>query len=99
MLKADIASQIHRQAGISMREAAQLLEWILELFKTTLQAGEPIAIAGFGKFTVLKKHARPGRNPRTGEAMTISARRVVTFHPSHLFKTHVNSQSAEEREG
>ena len=98
MHKVDIATRIHRQANISMQEAAQLLDWILELFKTTLQAGEPIVIAGFGKFTVRHKRTRPGRNPRTGEAMTIQARRVVNFHASHLFKTEIDSPSAETRE-
>ncbi|UVT18999.1 MAG: HU family DNA-binding protein [Nitrospira sp.] len=56
-------------------------------------------IFGFGKFTVRHKHARPGRNPRTREAITISARRVVTFNASNLFKTEINSPSAEGREG
>ncbi len=91
MQKVDIARRIHQQTGISMEEAAKVLDWILELFQTTLQAGEPIAIAGFGKFTVRNKRARQGRNPRTGDAVMISARRVVTFHASPLFKAHVNA--------
>ena len=99
MQKVDIATRIHQQAGISMEEAAKVLDWILELCKTTLQAGEPIAIAGFGKFTVRHKRARRGRNPRTGDAVMISARRVVTFHASNLLKTYMNSLPAEEREG
>ena len=99
MQKADIATRIHQQAGIPLDEAAKLLDWFLGFLKTTLQAGEPIAIAGFGKFTVLKKHASPGRNRRTDEAMTISARRVMTFHASNLLKTYMNSLPAEEREG
>jgi integration host factor subunit alpha len=99
MQKADIALRIHQEAGIPMDEAARVFEGILDLLKTTLQAGEPIIITGFGKFTVRNKHARPGRNPKTGESLTISARRVVTFHPSHLFKTEMNSFSAEAREG
>ena len=90
MQKADIATRIHQHTGISKGEAAKVLDWVVELFKTTLQAGESITITRFGKFSVRKKHARPGRNPRTGEEMTISARRVVTFQPSHLFKTEVN---------
>src|SRR5690349_14054284 len=95
MRKLDIATRIHQEAGIPMDEAAKVLEWIVGFLKTTLQAGELIAIAGFGKFTVRNKHARPGRNPRTGEATTIAARRVVTFHASPLLKTHVNSLSEE----
>ena len=99
MHKVNIATRIHQEAGIPPADAAKVLDWILELFKTTLQAGEPIAIAGFGKFTVRNKRARQGRNPRTGDAVMISARRVVTFHASPLLRTQMNSLPAEEREG
>ena len=98
MQKADIARHIRQQAGISETQAATLLEWILRFLKTTLQAGEPITIYGFGKFTVRNKRARQGRNPRTGEVVTISARRVVTFHPSLVFKTEMNSVPADRQE-
>lgn len=80
-----------------MDEAAKLLEWIVGFLKTTLQAGESIIIAGFGRFTVRNKHARLARNPRTGEAMTILARRVVTFRASPLFKMQLNSLPTEEQ--
>ena len=63
MDKADIARHIHQQAGISKNEAARLLDQILALLKTTLQAGEPITIQGFGKFAVRSKQPRQGRNP------------------------------------
>ena len=99
MQKADIATRIYQHTGISKEEAAKVLDWILELFKTTLQAGEPIVIVGFGKFAVRHKRARRGRNPRTGETVTISARRVITFHASNLLKTYMNSLPAEEQEG
>jgi integration host factor subunit alpha len=95
MQKLDIATRIHQQAGIPIDEAAKLLEWVLGFLKVTLQGGESITINGFGKFTVRHKLARIGRNPKTGEAVTIPARRVVTFHASHLFKAHVNSLSEE----
>jgi integration host factor subunit alpha len=94
MQKADIARHIHQQAGISERQAASLLDWILELLKTTLQKGEPIAIPGFGKFTVRAKASRTGRNFKTGEALIITARRVVTFHPSLVLKAEVNGVRA-----
>jgi len=90
MRKLDIAKRIHQEAGISEEEAATLLEWILDLLKTTLQTGEPISIHEFGKFTVRNKLARQGRNPRTGEAMMISARRVVTFRASPLLTAAMN---------
>jgi integration host factor subunit alpha len=82
MRKTEIAKRIHQQVGISQEEAAKLLDGTLELFKTTLRKGDPIIIHGFGKFTVRSKLPRRGRNPSTGEAIIISARRVVTFRPS-----------------
>jgi integration host factor subunit alpha len=84
MQKADITRQVHQQTGISGTEGAKMVDWILEFMKTTLQTGEPITIHGFGKFTVRSKRPRQGRNPQTGEAVMISARRVVTFRPSLL---------------
>ena len=74
MTRADIAIRIHQQVGVSIEEAAKLLDQILELLKNILQTGESISLPGFGKFTVRNKRARPGRNPRTGEAIEISPR-------------------------
>jgi integration host factor subunit alpha len=91
MRKTDMALRIHQAAGIPEKEAAALLEGILELLKATLNNGESIAIFGFGTFMVRGKGPRPGRNPRTGEKLTISARRVVSFRPSQVFKEYVNS--------
>ena len=91
MQKVDIAKRITRQAGIGEREAATLLDGILELLKATLKKGEPIAIPNFGKFTVRSKAPRPGRNPHTGEAIMIAARRVVTFRASSQLTTEMNS--------
>ena len=91
MRKLDIARRIHQEAEISEEEAAALLNWVLELFKSTLQKGEPIAIHEFGKFTVRSKLPRTGRNPRTGEAVIIPSRRVVSFRPSLLLRAAVTS--------
>jgi len=63
-------------------EAVKLLEESLELIKDTLAGGENVLVSSFGKFSVREKKARQGRNPKTGEALTIAPRRVVTFHPS-----------------
>ena len=93
MTKADIARSIHQQAGVAGTEAAELLEWILALLRSTLQQGEPIIITGFGRFTVRKKGPRQGRNLRTGEAIIIPPRKVVTFRPSSLWKAEVNAAS------
>lgn len=99
MTRADIAIQIHQETGISLLEASRLLDWILTFIKATLQSGESVMIAGFGKFTVRSKHARMGRNPRTGEPIPISPRRVVTFKTSLELKKEINALSADEQEG
>jgi nucleoid DNA-binding protein len=89
--KIEIAHRIHQEAGISEEEAATLLDWILELFKATLQKGEPISIAKFGVLTVRSKASRNGRNPKTGQPLIISPRRVVTFRASTQLKIAVNA--------
>ena len=99
MRMVDIAAHIHQQTGLSMTEATTLLEWILEFIRTTLQNGESIMISGFGKFAVRSKRARLGRNPRTGEPIPISPRRVATFHTSLEFKREINSPVAQEQKG
>ena len=89
MRKLDIAKRLTGQVGITEREAVALLDGILDLFKATLRKGEPITIPNFGKFTVQSKAPRRGRNPRTGEEVMISPRRVVTFRASAQLKAEV----------
>jgi integration host factor subunit alpha len=90
MRKADIANEIYKQVGISKNEAADI-ELVLNMLKAVLQKGDSVKIAGFGNFVVRSKGARKGRNPRTGEEIGITPRRVVTFRPSQVFKKYVNS--------
>ena len=91
MQKKDIAHRVHQEAGISEDEAASLVDWLLELLKTTLRHGEPLVIHNFGVFTVRNKAPRKGRNPKTGQPVIISSRRVVTFRASAHLKGEVNS--------
>jgi integration host factor subunit alpha len=93
MQKAEIAEEIKKQATLTTREAVEALESVLLLIKSTVQRGEDVSISGFGTFMVRSKRARQGRNPHTGEAAMIAARRVVTFRPSTLFKAYVNGGS------
>ena len=72
-------------------DAADIVELVLNLLKGVLQKGDAVKIAGFGNFVVRSKGARNGRNPRTGEEIGITPRRVVTFRPSQVFKKYVNS--------
>ena len=98
MRKIEIAHRMHQEAGISEQEAASLLAWILELFKSTLRRGERVSVPKFGVFTVKSKTPRPGRNPRTGEAIMIKARQVVIFHASPQFKAAVSAVQARHAE-
>ncbi len=90
MRKADIANEIYEQIGLSKKEAAEIIETILNTIKGVLQKGETVKIAGFGNFVVRSKRSRKGRNPKTGEEIGITPRRVVTFRPSQVFKKFVN---------
>lgn len=87
--------------GFSKKEAADLVDLIFELMKETLGRGENIKISGFGNFVMRDKNERQGRNPQTGEPITISARRVLTFKPSQLLKQALNDgePNAEAGEG
>ena len=87
----DIANEIFKQVGVSKNDAADIVELVLNLLKGVLQKGDAVKIAGFGNFVVRSKGARKGRNPRTGEEIGITPRRVVTFRPSQVFKKYVNS--------
>ena len=91
MRKADIADIITETAGIQKAESMEMVELVLDLIKAMLQQGEIVKIAGFGNFIVRSKGERKGRNPRTGEEIAITPRRVVSFRPSALFKQYVNS--------
>ena len=83
MTKADIIEAVYEKVGgFSKKEAAEIVESVFNTIKETLEKGEKIKISGFGNFVVREKKARIGRNPQTGEEITISARRVLTFKPS-----------------
>ena len=89
--KADIIEAIYQKIGYSKKDAADLVELIFNTIKDTLSNGEKIKISGFGNFVVRDKKARTGRNPQTGEAIKISARRVLTFKPSQVLRAEVNT--------
>ena len=93
MTKADIVETVYEKVGgFSKKEAADLVEVVFDSIKSTLERGEKIKISGFGNFVVRDKNARTGRNPQTGEEITISARRVLTFKPSQVLKSSLNGE-------
>jgi integration host factor subunit alpha len=90
MTKADIVEKIYEKVGFSKKESAELVELVFDIVKRTLEQGDKIKIAGFGNFVVKEKADRRGRNPQTGEEITISARRILTFKPSQVLKASIN---------
>jgi integration host factor subunit alpha len=83
---------IRDKVGYPVKEAKDILEMILEEVKAKLEKGAEVKISGFGKWIVKEKRSRPGRNPHTGQKIEITARRVVTFHPSDKLRDCVNRQ-------
>ena len=90
MNKKDIVKAIHEKVGFSKRETTAVVDTAIELMKSTLAAEEPVLISSFGKFDVRERKAHKGRNPQTGEAITIPDRKVVTFRASRVLKERIN---------
>jgi len=90
LTKADIAQAVADGTGLPLRQSAGIVESLIEVMKRTLASGEDVLVSGFGKFAVKDKSARRGRNPATGEAMTLRARRVVTFKSSGKLRQVIN---------
>ena len=89
LTKADFAEQLFDELGLKKREGKDIVELFFEEIKKTLEQGEPVKISGFGNFALRDKVGRPGRNPKTGEEIPITARRVVTFRASQKLKANV----------
>lgn len=89
LTRMDLAEAVFRQVGLSRNESADLVESVLGHISDTLANGETVKISSFGTFSLRNKTARVGRNPKTGQEVPISPRRVLTFRPSHLMKDRV----------
>ena len=87
--RAELREAVHRETGLPHREAAELVETVIEAIAERLSAGETVGISGFGSFRVRDKEPREGRNPKTGEPAAIPARRVVAFRPSTVLKQRI----------
>ena len=90
LTKAQIIESIQNQTGFPKSKSSDIVESLLEIIKSTLASGEDVLVSGFGKFSVRKKNERKGRNPATGEAMMLDARKVVTFKSSGKLRDRVN---------
>ena len=89
--RADLTDAIYRSLGVSRNESAIFVERIVEEICTSLEKGETVKISSFGTFTVRDKKMRMGRNPKTGEEVPITPRRVVSFRASNVLKDQINS--------
>jgi len=91
LTKAELADLLFEKVGLNKREAKNMVESYFEEIRAQLERGESVKLSGFGNFQLREKPQRPGRNPKTGEDIPITARRVVTFHPSQKLKSVVEA--------
>lgn len=91
LTKAEMAEKLYEELGLNKREAKEIVESFFEEIRSALEAGKQVKLSGFGNFDLRDKNQRPGRNPKTGEEIPISARRVVTFHPGQKLKAKVEA--------
>jgi integration host factor subunit alpha len=89
LTRQDLAQQLHEKAGLPKQQAAQFLEDVLAEIEDAIIRGETVKLARFGNFVVRKKNERIGRNPKTGEEVPITPRRVATFRPSQILRGRV----------
>lgn len=93
LTKANLAEHLFNVLGLNKREAKELVELFFEEIRKSLENGEVVKLSGFGNFNLRDKRERPGRNPKTGEEIPITARRVVTFRGGHKLKSRVENYS------
>ena len=91
LTKADIADRLFNEVGLNKREAKEFVDAYFEIIRQALENGENVKLSGFGNFQLRDKNQRPGRNPKTGEEIPISARRVVTFRPGQKLRARVEA--------
>lgn len=96
LTKIDIIEKLYDRLGFSKKEAQDLVESVFDELKKCIVEGKKIKISGFGNFVVNKKAPRIGRNPQTGEQITISGRRVLGFKPSQVLKERINGNGSRE---
>ena len=91
LTKAELAEKLYEELGLNKREAKEIVETFFEEIRGALENGRQVKLSGFGNFDLRDKNQRPGRNPKTGEEIPITARRVVTFRPGQKLKARVEA--------
>ncbi|MBZ0071216.1 MAG: integration host factor subunit alpha [Thiohalobacteraceae bacterium] len=97
LTKAELAETLFEELGLNKREAKELVEMFFEEIRQALESGNQVKLSGFGNFDLRDKNRRPGRNPKTGEEIPISARRVVTFRPGQKLKSRVEAYAGSQQ--
>jgi integration host factor subunit alpha len=97
LTKADMAERLFEELGLNKREAKELVELFFEEIRAALENGRQVKLSGFGNFELREKNERPGRNPKTGEEIPITARRVVTFRSGQKLKARVEAYAGSEQ--
>ncbi|AAZ24737.1 MAG: integration host factor subunit alpha [Colwellia sp.] len=95
LTKAEVAEHLFEKVGLSKRDAKDMVEIFFEEIRETLESGDQVKLSGFGNFDLRLKSERPGRNPKTGEDIPISARKVVTFRPGQKLKSRVEDGNSD----
>lgn len=93
LTKAEMAQRLFEDVGLNKREAKEFVDIFFDVIREALEKGENVKLSGFGNFDLRQKNQRPGRNPKTGEEIPISARTVVTFRPGQKLKERVEAYS------
>ena len=96
LTKAKMAEALFDELGLNKREAKGLVELFFEEIRSALENGQQVKLSGFGNFDLREKNPRPGRNPKTGEEILVTARRVVTFRPGQKLKSRVETYAGPE---
>jgi len=97
LTKAGMADMLFEEMGLNKREAKEFVEHFFEEIRIALETGHDVKLSGFGNFVLRNKSQRPGRNPKTGEEIPISARRVVTFRPGQKLKARVEAYAGTQQ--
>jgi len=98
LTKAQMADRLFEELGLNKREAKEIVEMFFDEVRNSLQRNEQVKLSGFGNFDLREKGERPGRNPKTGEEIPITARRVVTFRPGQKLKARVEAYAGTQSE-
>jgi len=96
LTKADLVEKLYEELGFSKHESKEIVEFFFEALRAALEAGESVKLPGFGKFDLREKKQRPGRNPKTGTEIPITARRVVTFRSAQKLRMRVEAHAGSE---